>query len=107
MKCKYCNKEIGDRDQEECMINPHRDKGDPSTDDRPEYGGKPKDQPSETDGELKPCPFCGGEAELKQHRRDGLTIRCKKCSIKRVQRVKTYSLEWLEETMRKAWNQRA
>lgn len=42
MKCKYCNKEIGDRNQEECMRNPHRRYGDPTTDIRLEYREKAK-----------------------------------------------------------------
>jgi len=42
MECKYCGKEIGDRDPEECMANPHRQMGDPSTDTRPEYNSESK-----------------------------------------------------------------
>ena len=30
--------------------------------------------------QLKPCPFCGGEAEIKE---DGYTIECQECYITR------------------------
>lgn len=55
---------------------------------------------------LKLCPFCGGEAELKQTGRKQLTIKCKKCLVKKVQRVLRYSLDWLEQKMISDWNQR-
>ncbi len=46
--------------------------------------------------ELKPCPFCGCEKiELKQYRKDGLVIKCKKCLFQKKARVLRYSLEWL------------
>jgi Lar family restriction alleviation protein len=56
--------------------------------------------------ELKPCPFCGGEAELKQTGRKGLTIKCKSCQIKLHQKVLNLSLEWLEPKMIESWNKR-
>jgi len=56
--------------------------------------------------ELLPCPFCGGEAELNQTGRQQLTIKCKSCQIKRVQKTLHFSLEWLEEKMVEAWNKR-
>ena len=62
MECKYCNREIGDRDPEECMRNPHRELGDPSTDTRPEYQKKSE---NETIGNKSAsvtglvCPSCG------------------------------------------------
>ena len=58
------------------------------------------------DTKLKPCPFCGGEAELKQTGKNQLTIKCKRCLIKRVQSVLRLSIEWLEVEMIEHWNKR-
>ncbi len=57
--------------------------------------------------ELKPCPFCGGKAELKQYRRDGMSIRCTRCVVKKQQRTKYQTLEWLEDKLITWWNARA
>lgn len=56
---------------------------------------------------LLPCPFCGGEAQLKQTGSKQITIRCKSCPAKMVQKVLRYSVEWLEESMMGDWNKRA
>ena len=61
---------------------------------------------NKTDHELKPCPFCGGEAKLKQkwgkheHRRDPITYAwCKSC--------KARSLPFIDEKDAvEAWNRR-
>ncbi len=57
--------------------------------------------------ELKPCPFCGGKAELKQYRGDGMSIRCTRCVVKKQQRTKYQTLEWLEDKLITWWNARA
>lgn len=31
--------------------------------------------------ELKPCPFCGGEAEIRDNRWRGVFVRCSVCHI--------------------------
>lgn len=51
--------------------------------------------------ELKPCPFCGGEAEpINASPFDGWHCRCKRCDIE--------GNEWLDEaTAIRAWNRRA
>ena len=56
--------------------------------------------------ELLPCPFCGKTVELTQTGRNQLTIKCKSCQIKRVQKVLRYSLDWLESRMIEDWNKR-
>lgn len=55
---------------------------------------------------LKPCPFCGGEAEITQTGRLKLYLRCKSCRIGLQQKVLRKSLEWLENEMIKDWNKR-
>lgn len=35
-----------------------------------------------------------------------LTIKCSSCTVKMVQRVLRYSIEWLEERMIDSWNTR-
>ena len=60
--------------------------------------------------ELKPCPFCGGDASLmheeKGINKDGSVVMCKACGIKG---------QWIEKSYRyasdalaiEAWNRRA
>lgn len=56
---------------------------------------------------LLPCPFCGGEAEFKPYKKDGLTIKCKSFGcVRRDQRVLRQSIDWLREAMAKDWNTR-
>lgn len=55
---------------------------------------------------LKPCPFCGGDAVIKQTGRLKITIRCQKCLMGLTQKVFRYSLEWLEDKVIEAWNTR-
>lgn len=63
--------------------------------------------------ELKPCPFCGGEAEEKYIRRKKLFakfnfpynthyvyVRCKICAA-------TSGVQWARENAIEAWNRRA
>ncbi len=59
--------------------------------------------------ELKPCPFCGGEAEINvdreavedtEKRHWAYTVVCKRCCA-------TSGLTYLPEKARKAWNRRA
>lgn len=56
--------------------------------------------------ELKPCPFCGGNAEINQNGRNGYTIECTKCHISKTQRVLRMSMEWLKLVMVENWNKR-
>lgn len=52
-------------------------------------------------GELKPCPFCGGVAELDSMRLDYFRIRCANCDAQTSFRHQT------ERTAVNAWNRRA
>jgi hypothetical protein len=55
---------------------------------------------------IKPCPFCGCEAEIKQTGKMKLRIRCKRCLIGLEQKTLKFSLQWLEESMIEDWNTR-
>lgn len=55
---------------------------------------------------LLPCPFCGGDAVLKQYRADGLEIRCTGCQSMRQQRWMYKGRDWLEPKMIEKWNER-
>ena len=61
--------------------------------------------------ELKPCPFCGGEAEL-QHERDNFSwafiyssVRCTKCGAKGERFMQSPKIASGKEAA-KAWNRR-
>jgi Lar family restriction alleviation protein len=57
------------------------------------------------DDKLKPCPFCGGEAELRKfyHRFvEWWFVSCSKCNISQIGRKNISSFEAIE-----AWNRRA
>ena len=58
--------------------------------------------------ELKPCPFCGNDAEFVPYKRNGLTLKCKSMGcIRRDQCTMRYGMEWLREAMARHWNERA
>lgn len=56
---------------------------------------------------LLPCPFCAGEAYIEQTGKDQITVGCKACVIKRVQKCLRYGMEWHREKQIAAWNTRA
>jgi len=61
--------------------------------------------------ELKPCPLCGGEADLTLKGNDhtkkrSVTIKCKKCSVTLTVGAMRFSHNWCEETSIKKWNTR-
>ena len=55
---------------------------------------------------LKPCPFCGGKAEIKQTGKNQLTIKCGSCYIKRVQKALRYPLDSIKAGLIIHWNTR-
>lgn len=73
--------------------------------------------------ELKPCPFCGGEAEIKPnsiYTEKGLLIHCKKCNVHTITvlyectytqydgKANVYvTKQMAEERVTKMWNRRA
>ncbi len=55
---------------------------------------------------LLPCPFCGGDAEIKQISNNGIQVRCKHCLIGLKQKILRHSLDWLKDKMIQGWNKR-
>lgn len=65
-----------------------------------------------SDYQLKPCPFCGCEAEIRQKGNNhtskrSVTIRCKGCRFQRTDGAIRYGMDWLVEVASRAWNTRA
>lgn len=56
--------------------------------------------------DLLPCPFCGGEPEIKQTGRLKMKIRCKSCLIGIEQKTLRFGIHWLEEKLIEGWNKR-
>ena len=56
---------------------------------------------------LRSCPFCGGEAEIKQYAHNGLQVKCRSCLMGLKQKTLRYSLEWLKQKLIESWNARA
>ncbi|WP_082054823.1 Lar family restriction alleviation protein [Cupriavidus basilensis] len=61
---------------------------------------------------LEPCPFCGGEPELRpqgnNHTRSRkLTIKCKGCRFQLTNAAIRHGFDWLEKITIDAWNRRA
>lgn len=60
----------------------------------------------ENDGNLRPCPFCGGSPEIEQTGKMELTLRCKSCVIGIKQKTLRYGLDWLRAAITEGWNKR-
>lgn len=61
--------------------------------------------------ELKPCPFCGGDAELIFIGNDycksrKVQIKCKGCRVTIINGAIRFTQEWLVDVSVKAWNKR-
>lgn len=61
---------------------------------------------SDEKDKLRPCPFCGSEAEITQTGKRQLRVRCNGCYMGVEQKVLRYSLEWLREKLTENWNRR-
>lgn len=55
---------------------------------------------------MLPCPFCGGEPDIKQTGRNKLKLKCKRCLIGIEQKTLRFGLDWLKEQMISDWNNR-
>ncbi len=62
--------------------------------------------PTEKEADIKPCPFCGGKAELTQTGHNKAKIRCVSCLVGIEQKVLRYSLDWLKSKLIEDWNKR-
>lgn len=61
--------------------------------------------------ELSPCPFCGGEPEMRHvgndhMRKREIEIKCRNCSVKMRHATLRHGFGWLEDIASAAWNQR-
>lgn len=61
--------------------------------------------------ELKPCSFCGGDAEMLRRgnahtKKRSITVRCKKCRVERTNAALIHSMDWLENVSIENWNMR-
>ena len=65
----------------------------------------------EVEVDLKPCPFCGSDAEVIHIGNDytksqKIKIKCPKCRIERTDKVINHSIEWLLSKSVDSWNKR-
>ena len=61
--------------------------------------------------ELKPCPFCGGEATISlkgnAHSKRSVVVKCSGCRYERKDSALRYGHDWLLSVAVTAWNRRA
>jgi transcription elongation factor Elf1 len=55
---------------------------------------------------LGPCPFCGGQAIMKQTGKNRVVIQCQKCPARMEQRTLRNGIEWLVAELKKDWDMR-
>lgn len=56
--------------------------------------------------ELKPCPFCGGQAVLRVEEDDGAFVQCRKCYNKTLSRADRWEESSAVKLVVEAWNRR-
>lgn len=56
--------------------------------------------------ELKPCPFCGGQAKLRVKINDGVTVQCSKCHVQTRSRADLEHGTNAVKTVVEDWNRR-
>lgn len=56
--------------------------------------------------ELKRCPFCCHEAVIEQTGKNQLTLKCKGCGVRFIQKWLRQTQEWLTNKMIDNWNKR-
>ena len=64
-----------------------------------------------TDIELKNCPFCNTDPEVKYTGNEAtktrtIQIKCPKCLVSRIDRTRLFTFKFLENVAVKQWNQR-
>lgn len=62
--------------------------------------------------ELLPCPFCGGDPEIRRQGNDHtksrrVVIRCPSCRVERADAAIRHGMDWLEGIAVEHWNTRA
>ncbi len=56
--------------------------------------------------QLKPCPFCGGEADIFKVGKNSVKIECRGCNVSRIQKYLRLTVEQLFKLMIDSWNKR-
>ena len=61
--------------------------------------------------DLLPCPFCGGQPDVKHIGNDHskkrfIEVKCPDCRIQRRDGAIRYGFDWLENIVAEHWNQR-
>ncbi|RLO48221.1 Lar family restriction alleviation protein [Serratia marcescens] len=78
----------------------------------PAAGGQMKERPVMPANELKPCPFCGGHAEMQRigneyTKKRSIVVKCTGCRIQLTNSaIMHYGFDFLHQKTVEAWNRR-